>query len=252
MCRLQGEAALEVTESNNPTHTHSATAGRAPPAPCSWVRVWEHQPCVPTGPGNAQRAVLNPHSICTPSEACREKQPCPHPCEVQSDVTQMDPGVHTRSWQGSVLRRCLILLHLCTASPRLWVWVPQLHPSPEPKAFHHKAIECFLPPQKGGVCCKPATFPSSHSPLSRSTVCLKSSPLTSDSWRADFLPSFPSLSSPCLYYLWSGRFFFSTAPAAVWKLAGRQLLFSPSHGQMRLPDEEAPAASHCTPTFYPE
>lgn len=130
--------------------------------------------------------------------------PVPTPARCRM-MMQMDPGVHTRSWQGSVLRRCLILLHLCTASPRLWVWVPQLHPSPEPKAFHHKAIECFLPPQKGGVCCKPSTFPSSHSPLSRSTVCLKSSPLTSDSRRAVFLPS---LSSPCLYYLWSRRFFF--------------------------------------------
>lgn len=121
------------------------------------------------------------------------------------------------------------------------------------KHFTTRQLNASFHPQKRGVCCKPATFPSSHSPLSRSTVCLKSSPLRRDYWRADFFsPSFPPISSPCLHYLWSGRFFLSTAPAAGWKLAGRHVLFSPSKVQMRLwrcdtegkPWEAAAATSH--------
>lgn len=75
------------------------------------------------------------------------------------------------------------------------------------KHFTTRQLKASFHAQKGGVCCKPATFPSSHSPLSRSIVCLKSSPLSRDCWRVVFPSSFPSISSPCLYYLWSGRFF---------------------------------------------
>lgn len=131
------------------------------------------------------------------------------------------------------------------------------------KHFTTRQLNASFHAQKGGVCCKPATFPSSHSPLSRSIVCLKSSPLTRDYWRVVFFPSFPYMSSPCLYYLWCGRLFLSTTPVAVWKLAGRQLLFSPSKVQMRLQRRDTEGRhweatshcshlTHCAITSYPD
>lgn len=115
------------------------------------------------------------------------------------------------------------------------------------KHFTTRQLNASFHAQKGGVCCKPATFLSSHSPLSKSIVCLKFSPLTRDYWRVGVfsISLFP-------WTVLSGRFFLSTAPAAVWKLAGRQLLFSPSKVQMRLwgcdtegrPWEATEATSH--------
>lgn len=70
------------------------------------------------------------------------------------------------------------------------------------KHFTTRQLNASFHAQKGGVCCKPATFPSSHSPLSKSIVCLKFSPLTRDYWRVGVfsISLFP-------WTVLSGRFF---------------------------------------------
>lgn len=138
-----------MTKSNNPTHTHcQLQQGRASPAPMQLGEGLGAPPLCPHryrqhSDGRVQSSL--PFGF--PPRLTGKSRPCPpHParCRVMSHRWILEFTHALGRVQTSVLRRCFIVLHLCTASPRLWVWVPLLHPSPEPKAFHHKAIECFL------------------------------------------------------------------------------------------------------------
>lgn len=113
--------------------------------------------------------------------------------------------------QTSVFRRCLIVLHLCTASPRrlgVGVFTACSTPAESQKHFTTRQLNASFHAQEGGICCKPAAFPPA--PLCQGVYSLlvifsTYKWLILEGW---FFPSFPSISSPCPYYLWFWRFFF--------------------------------------------
>lgn len=140
-----------MNERDNPTRTLLVMAERG----YSFSMAWEHHPfSVPICTGNAQTSALvafSPQShLPSPCGFQKKAVPsCPLPCEVESDVKRMDFEVHTRSWQG--LDFCIhevsyrsALVHSKPQASGCGCLHRLLHPSREPNAFHHKAIECFL------------------------------------------------------------------------------------------------------------
>lgn len=178
------------------------------------------------------RSILTP--IWTPSTAHRKKQSPPSPRPVRWRVTSNRWILKfTRALgrvQASVFRRCLIVLHLCTASPRrlgVGVFTACSTPVESQKRFTTRQLNASFHAQEEGICCKPSL------PLpffKECTVCLKSSPLTSDKyWRVGFSLDFhPSLPLPVLSLVWG--IFFDCYSCCSLEAGRRKPFFSPRQG----------------------
>jgi len=163
---------------------------------CLQVRAWEHHT---HRPQNVQEkfnsltlgyqqelsvlVVFSPHSVWISSED--KAAPFLTPCKVESDAKQKDLEVHTCSWQcpDSSIQEVpyrSTLVHSKPQAPGCRCLHSPLHPSLEPKAFHHKAIECFLS-CTGRRLSATDQLPSLPLPsVKEHRVTVKSSPLTSD------------------------------------------------------------------------
>ena len=142
-----------MNESNNLIHMLSVMVEMSYSFSCT-SRLGSGSTTPPQSPGNSQISVLvvfNPHSHLDSHRGLQEKAVLsfPTPCKVESDVKQMDFEVHTPSWQGPDF--CIqevsyhsALVHSEPQASGCGCLHSLLHPSQEPKAFHHKAIECFL------------------------------------------------------------------------------------------------------------
>lgn len=110
--------------------------------------------------------MFNPHSHLDSRQGLQEKAvpSFPTPCKVEWRQTRriLKFTCALGRVQTSVFRRCLIVLHSCTASPRrLGVGVSTACSTPlqSQKHFTIRQLNASFHAKEGGICCKPAAFP---------------------------------------------------------------------------------------------